>query len=123
LVFVLLASPVLAAGSGRDTYQAVMQGPTRLAHVISMTGTITRLGTQSFYVYVQMTNKPYIVSRGTTVLVGTNARTLFYVWNGKTHQRVTFAALAVGQRISINAQVTTTAITASRVEVSKPRYP
>lgn len=124
LTFVLLAGSVLAVGPSRDTYLAAKQGPRRQAHVISMTGKITEIerSNKSISVAVQMTNKPFIVKRGQTVRVQTNSTTVFYVWTGKKRQRVTFSTLVEGQKVSINALVATTAITARRVEVNKPRY-
>jgi hypothetical protein len=123
LAFVLLAGPVLAAGSGRDAHWAVKQGPKRKAHVISMTGTIQWAGNGTISVTVQMTNKPFVVKRGQTVLVKTTSNTVYYFWSGKNRRRASFGDLVGGQKVSINALVTTTAITARRVEVNKPRYP
>jgi hypothetical protein len=123
LALVLVSSPVLAAGSSRDTYLAAKQGPKRKAHVISMTGTIQWAGNGTISVTVQMTNKPFVVKRGQTVLVKTTSNTVYYFWSGKNRRRASFGDLVGGQKVSINALVTTTAITARRVEVNKPRYP
>jgi hypothetical protein len=52
----------------------------------------------------------------------TNTSTAYYLWSGKTRQRAGFGDLDVGQRVSLNALATDTAITARRVEVNKLRY-
>jgi hypothetical protein len=122
LAFVLLAGPVLAAGSGRDAHWAVKQGPKRKAHVISMTGTIAWVSGSVISVNVQMTNKPFLVKRGQMVSVET-AYAVCYVWTGKTRNRCGSNALSPTARVSINARVSSNGyITARRVEVDKPRY-
>jgi hypothetical protein len=50
------------------------------------------------------------------------SKTVYYVWTGKSRRGAAFGDLGVGQKVSINALVTATAITARRVEVNKPRY-
>jgi hypothetical protein len=128
LACLLLAVPVLAAGAGRDAVLAVKKVPRSQHQVISMTGRIEAVDTANkrIYVTVQLTNKPHLVVRGKTVWVGTTSTTVYYVWKDKIRRRATFGALAVGQKVSINARVaktaTTTTITARRVEVNKPRY-
>jgi hypothetical protein len=122
LAFVLLAGPVVAAGSGRDTTLAAKQGPRRRAHVISMTGIIKGFEGKDISVYVQMTNKPFLVKRGQTVLVETSPSTIYYVWNSTGRHRASFDDLEKDQKVSINALVADAEITARRVEVNRPRY-
>ncbi len=115
---------VLLAGSGaRMTLaQEPVQPPN---HIISFTGTISEdvdEDDEGIYVTIQMTNNPYIFMRGDTEWVETTDTTIYYVWEGDVRKPATFADLEEGQLVSINAIVSTTAITASRVEVDKPRY-
>jgi hypothetical protein len=130
LAFVLLAGPVLAAGSGRDAHWAVKQGPKRKAHVISMTGTILSATCSAISVDVQMTNKPFLVKRGQQVQVDTTSNPVYVIWeNPRIRTRdcsLVIGYLSSNTKVSINARVTTigttTTITARRVEVKKPRY-
>jgi len=114
---------MLLAGSGGLT--SLAQGPVQPAnHVISLTGRIAAIDSRSerIAVTIQMTNNPYMYQRGDTEWIDTTTSTLYYLWEGDLRTAGTFADLKVGQRVSINASVSTTAITASRVEVDKPRY-
>jgi hypothetical protein len=123
LALVLLASPVLAVGPSRG---APLAATWPKYHIISFTGTIVSFSGSSIAVKIQMTNNPYIGKRGTQVTVGTTSSTLFYIWDGKVHKRVTGISSLypyVGKTVSINAIVYSTGtITARRVEVYKPRY-
>jgi hypothetical protein len=117
LALVLLAS--FGAGS------ALAQDPVRPPnHIISFTGTIVDIdaATARIEVTIQMTNNPYIGRRGDTVWVDTTAATLYYVWDGVSRTATTFDYLQEFQKVSINAVVGETTITASRVEVDKRAY-
>jgi len=114
---------VLMAVSGG--HASLAKGPTQIPnHIISLTGTIAAVDSsrQRIAVTIQMTNNPYMYQRGDTEWVNTTSSTLYYVWLGDVRTVSTFAALKVGQRVSINAVASSTTITASRVEVNKPRY-
>jgi hypothetical protein len=123
LVLVLLASPVLAVGPSRG---APLAATWPKYHIISFTGTAASWTATTLTVNVQLTNKPYIVKRGTQVTVSTTSRTVYYIWDGKTRTRtysLSGLGLTTGAKVSINATVYSTgAITANRVEVYKPRY-
>ena len=122
IVFVGLVLMLLLGSGGR---MSLAQTPSQPAnHIISFTGTIAAIDSRSgrFSVTIQMTNNPYMYQRGDTEWVNTTTKTLYYAWVGDLRTPATFADLRVGQRVSINASVSTTAITASRVEVNKPRY-
>ena len=124
LALVLLVEPALAFGLGEGR---VLAGPEKVQpqkHIISFTGTIASVDSvgKKIAVTIQMTNYPYIARRGDTEWVTTTSSTIFYVWSGKLRTRATFSSLKAGQRVSVNATATTTQITASRVEVNKPRY-
>lgn len=125
LALVLLTSPVLAVGSGRSTVLAQTQTWPKY-HIISFTGTAASWTTSTLTVNVQLTNKPYLLKRGSQVTVGTTSRTVYYIWDGKTRTRkysLSQLGLTVGTKVSINATVYSTgAITANRIEVYKPRY-
>jgi hypothetical protein len=114
---------VLLVGTGGRT--SLAQEPARPPnHIISFTGTIVAVdrGSERIAVTIQMTNYPYLWQRGDTEWVDTASNTLYYLWLGDLRTPTTFAGLKVGQRVSINAVVNTTTITATRVEVNKPRY-
>ena len=123
LALVLFAGNCLAAGTSGRASVAVdpVQPPN---HIISFTGTIQAIDSQdqSILVTIQMTNYPYIAKRGDTLWVETTDDTLYYVWLGDLRTTATFADLQEGQSVSINADISTTALTASRIEVDKPRY-
>jgi hypothetical protein len=127
LAFVLLTGPVLAAGSSRGTGPAQTRTWSEY-HIISFTGTIAYFSGTTIVVDVQMTNKPYIVKRGTRVSVGTTSSTVFYIWDGRVHRWVPDISSLYpykGAQVSINAIVDTTktpSIAARRVEMYKPRY-
>lgn len=117
LALVLLAS--FGAGS------ALAQDPALPPnHIISFTGTINDIdeATGKIQVTIQMTNNPYIGMRGDQVWVDTTAATLYYVWDGVSRTATTFDYLQKLQKVSINAVVGETTITASRVEVDKRAY-
>jgi hypothetical protein len=125
LALVLVTGPTLAAGTGHGTVLAQQKvGPKTKPHVISFTGKITAINraSRSMSVYIQMTNTPFRVKRGTTQPVTVTSSTVYYLWDGKTRTRWSFDRLAVGDKVSINALATSTSITARRVEVNKPRY-
>lgn len=110
LAFVLLAGPVLA-------------GPSRGARVISMSGTITSDPSNgTFKVYVQMTNKPWLVKRTQTMLVKTD-NAVFYEWIAGTRYPSDFSDLAKYDRVVINGLVIDdNTIQARRVEENKRGY-
>lgn len=113
----------LLIGSGGQT--ALAQEPVQPPnHIISFTGRIVAVdrGAERIAVTIQMTNNPYIGRRGDTEWVNVTPTTLYYVWLNDLRTAGTFADLEVGQRVSINAVISTTTITANRVEVDKPRY-
>jgi len=127
MAFVLIAGPVLAAGSGRDSVVAQQKTVWPKYHIISFTGTITSIpAANKFYVQIQITNNPYIAKRGTVELVTTTSSTVYVVWSGTTPTTLSsstgFSTLDVGDSVSINALATTSITTARRVEVNKPRY-
>ena len=70
LAAILIASPVLAAGSSHPM-EVAKQGPKKKPTVISMTGTITWSNSDKtlIEILVRMTNKAFIVYRGQTVSV------------------------------------------------------
>ena len=120
LAAILIASPVLAAGSSQP--MEAKQGPRKRPTVISMTGTILSISGTQIKVKIQMTNKPFIKYRGTTQWVGTNKYTRYISWDGKTRKYIKFSDLSVGDRVSINAKVISGDFTARRVQVRQPRY-
>ena len=124
LALLLLVEPALAAGTAGRTVLAEQRKVQPQTHIISFTGKIVSVDSVSkrISVSIQMTNNPYIAKRGDTEWVYTTTSTIYYLWSGKLRTRAYFSSLKVGQLVSINAAATTTRITASRVEVNKPRY-
>lgn len=124
LALMLLVEPALAAGAAGRSVLAEQRNVQTQKHIISFTGTVASVDSVSkrLSVTIQMTNYPYIAKRGDTEWVYTTTSTIYYVWSGDLRTRATFSSLKVGQRVSINAVATTTRITATRVEVNKPRY-
>ena len=127
LALVLLAGPALAAGSGRTTYVKKTDPYNgRKPHVISLTGKVLKSADNSIYVYIQMTNRPFISYRGDTEWITALSTITYITWEGKTRtiglpdSGLTYL---VGKKVSINGRVADGKITARRVEVSKPRYP
>ena len=83
LAAILIATPVLAAGSSQPV-EVAKQGPKKKQTVISMTGTIlSKSGTQ-VQIRIVMTNKPFAKYRRTVQWVSTTKYTKFYSWDGKT---------------------------------------
>ena len=122
LAAILIASPVLAAGSSHPM-EVAKQGPKKKPTVISMTGTIMSISGTQLTVRIQMTNKAFIKYRGTTQWVRTTKYTRYILWDGKTRKYIRFGDLAVGDKVSINAKVRSGVFTARRVQVRQPRYP
>ncbi len=124
LALMLLVEPALAAGAAGRSVLAEQRNVQTQKHIISFTGTVASVDSLSkrISVTIQMTNYPYIAKRGDTEWVYTTTSTIYYVWSGDLRTQATFSSLKVGQRVSINAVATTTRITATRVEVNKPRY-
>ena len=122
LAAILVASPVLAAGSSHPmevAKLAAIKKPT----VISMTGTIMSISGTQLKVKIQMTNKAFIKYRGTTQWVRSTKYTRYILWDGKTREYIKFGDLAVGDKVSVNAKVASGVFTARRVQVRQPRYP
>jgi hypothetical protein len=126
LVTILIASPVLAAGSSRITEVAKKWGkPT----IISMTGTIVGLATDpstgqdKIQIKIQMTNRAFIQYRGATVWVFDTTTTKYFIWDGTTRSPYSYAQLKINDKISINARVSGGVFKARRVQVSQPRIP
>lgn len=130
MLLILLAS----YGAGISFAEEPAQPPN---HVISFTGRVEDMNSvdETMYVTIQMTNNPYIYMRGDTVWVYTTGDTIYYtwVWDDEDWIRVEasfavlkamFDGLLEGEelRVSINADVIDTLLTANRVEVEKPRY-
>lgn len=123
LALVLLVSPVLAAGAGESRTLVQQTRTYPKTHIISFTGKITSFTADGFYVYVQMTNNPYIARRGTSERVKVDSSTLYYEWISSSKRVVCHLGdLKLGDKVSINAVATTAVTTAKRVEVNKPRY-
>jgi hypothetical protein len=122
LAAVLIASPVLAAGSSHPM-EVAKQGPKMQPTIISMTGTIMQDGTAQISVKIQMTNTAFIQYRGQiepVVILGA----VCYDWvKGKKSTPISFGNLAAGDKVSINARVDpeTKVITARRVLRKQPR--
>ena len=127
LAAILIASPVLAAGSSR-TMEVAKQGPKKRQKQtrISMTGTITWLNSDDTLIdfLVQKTNKPFIAYRGQTVSVDTS-EALCILWSkpGKSERKPCSEILADGKKVSIIAVVNRTDWTfkARRVQYKQPR--
>jgi hypothetical protein len=109
---------VLLAGSA-------FAGSSRGARVISMSGKITSINrsNETFKVYVQMTNKPYLVKRTQTVLVKAGSAVLYEWIDGTRIYRSNLSFLVVGDRVVINGLVLDDGtIKARRVEEGKRGY-
>ena len=122
LAAILIASPVLAAGSSHSM-EVAKQGPKKKPTVISMTGTIMSISGTQIKVKIQMTNKAFIKYRGTTQWVRTTTSTRYILWDGQTRAYIKFRNLAIGDKVSINAKVRSGVFVARRVQVRQPRYP
>jgi hypothetical protein len=119
LAAILIASPVLAAGSSQSL--EAKQGPEKKQTVISMTGTILSISGTQVQIKIAMTNKPFAKYRRTIQLVNTTTYTKFYSWDGRTREPITFSDLKVGDKVAINAKVKDGTFTARRVQRRQPR--
>jgi len=120
LAAILIASPVLAAGSSHPMEVAKKQ-PT----VISMTGKIVgedRSGTE-IDVLIQMTNRAFIQYRGQTKSVDISDALCVEWVNGKKSETIDCGSLGTGDKVSIIARVDpqTKDFTARRVQLKQPR--
>ena len=122
LAAILVASPVLAAGSSHPL-EVAKQGPKKKQTVISMTGTIMSISGTQISIKIVMTNKPFVKYRHTTQWVRTTRSTKYILWDGKTRKYITFGDLDVDDKVSINAKVANGVFTARRVQVRQPRFP
>ena len=122
LAAILIASPVLAAGSSHPM-EVANPSPKKQPTIISMTATILTDGTACIDVKIQMTNRAFIQYRGREepVYIG-NA--VCYDWvKGKKSIRIDCSQLAKNDKVSINARVDpgSKMITARRVLRRQPR--
>ena len=119
LAAILIASPVLAAGSSQP--MEAKQGPKKKQTVISMTGTILSISGTQLKIKIIMTNKPFAKYRRTTQWVKTTVYTKYYSWDGKTREPIRFSDLKAGDKVAINAKVKDGTFTARRVQRKQPR--
>jgi hypothetical protein len=136
LAAILIATPVLAAGSSHPR-EAANPSPKKQPTIISMTGTImtddgvARTGTGQIYFAIQMTNKAFRQYRGETEWVKINGSTVCILWlKSQKSTRISCSELVAksmntGTMISINAKVDpkTKEFTARRVQLNQPRVP
>ena len=122
LAAILIASPVLAAGSSHPM-EVAKQGPKKQPTIISMTGTIMQDGTAQITVKIQMTNRAFIQYRGQTKAVIISGAVCYDWEKGKKSTRISCSDLAAGDKVSINARVdpATKVFTARRVLRKQPR--
>ena len=125
LATVLIASPVLAAGSSR-----IMEVAKRTPTVISMTATIdsvdldSRANTGKIDITIRMTNRAFIQYRGRSVEVVIADNTVCLDWVNKSKSvGIDCSALGDDDKISVNARIDpdTKVITARRVLRYQPR--
>jgi hypothetical protein len=125
LAAILIASPVLAAGSSHPTDVKIFAKkkwgkPT----VISMTGTL--IGDPAggeITIHIRMTNRAFIQYRGETLDVYTDGSTKYFTWDGKTRLPYSFDRLGDGDKVTINARLIGGYFYARRVQVNQPRIP
>ena len=85
--------------------------------IVTMVGTIAAIGTNAVTIDVYSGNKlvhPYL---GTQVIVTVNPQTRYLLQDGVTTTIISFAALMVGQPVSVNGTLTNTIWAASRITV------
>lgn len=131
LAAILIASPVLALGSGDPTL-AANPAPKKQPTIISLTGTVltdsvyATTDTGKFEVAIQMTNRAFIQYRGEVEWVKITADTLCVEWvSTKKSVRIDCATVDRTDKVSINARVDpqTKEFTARRVTLYQPRLP
>jgi len=134
LAAILIASPVLAAGSSHSM-EVAKQGPKKKPTSISMTATINRdegvvqTGIGWIYVGIQMTNKAFIQYRGEDEWVKITRKTACIEWLRATKSRkikcsdLVDKAMDDDRMVSIYARVKDGEFTARRVQISQPRVP
>jgi hypothetical protein len=127
---ILVASPVLAAGSSSTAGVRQVAKKWKKPTVISMTGTVLALGVdpdtnakEAIKIDIRMTNRAFIEYRGKIKWVDTTPTTLYILWDGKTREYITYDDLKVGDKISINARVYGEVFKARRVQAYQPRIP
>jgi hypothetical protein len=131
---ILIASPVLAAGSSHPM-EVAKQGPKKKPTSISMTATIkidrvdAATNTGRIYVGIQMTNKAFIQYRGDEEWVKITRKTACIEWLKATKSRkikcsdLVDKAMDDGRMVSIYARVKDGEFIARRVQISQPRVP
>ncbi len=138
LAAILIASPVLAAGSSRAmevAKQVPIKKKWKKATVISMTAAINRdegvavTGTGRINVAIKMTNKAFIQYRGEDEWVKITSSTVCIEWlKAKKSQRIkckdlVAESMAEDRMISINARLIDGEFRARRVQMLQPRLP
>lgn len=131
LAAILIASPVLAAGSSHPLVEKQDPKKWKKPTIISMTGNFTALNPDGTYdFWVQMTNKAFLKYRKTTVQVRIKEGTVCILWlRAQKSKRIDCSklvdeSLATGSMVSINAKVKDNEeFWARRVQASQPRLP
>lgn len=126
LAVIMIASPVLATGSG-----SIREVAKRTPTVISMTAKILKdsvdeiTDTGDFYVAIQMTNRAFIEYRGTQDTVIIDDSTVCLEWvNQKKSILIDCSDVNFGDKISVNARIDSSkTITAKRVWLKQRRIP
>jgi hypothetical protein len=128
LAAILIATPVLAAGSSHSM-DVAKQGPRKKPTRISMTGTITAwsIDRTKIYLLVQKTNKPFIGLKNREVWVIIDENTLCVEWlDGNKSKKIDCGSLDPRNKVSIIATVVDRinwpwTFAASRVQLKQPR--
>jgi hypothetical protein len=122
LAAILIATPVLAAGSSHPR-EAANPSPKKQPTIISMTATIVTDGSSRIEVKIQMTNKAFIQYRGDVEWVNIDSAVCYEWLKAKKSKKINCDLLGKDDRVSINAKVdpVSKTITARRVTLKQPR--